>query len=106
MKGSPFTDLCGRLAVLRNPGRADLHTHTTFSDGTHTPESLVERAIEAGLMAVAVTDHDTTSGVEPVRQAAGAAIEVIAGVEVTSEFRGAEVHLLGYFVRTDDAALA
>ena len=44
MKGAPFTRLCGQLCVLRDPGRADLHTHTTFSDGTHTPESLVERA--------------------------------------------------------------
>jgi 3',5'-nucleoside bisphosphate phosphatase len=106
MKGSPFTRLCRGLAVLRNPGRADLHTHTTFSDGTHTPEGLVERAIKAGLRAVAVTDHDTTAGVEPARRAAGGRIEVIAGVEVTAEFRGAEAHLLGYFVDTDDPALS
>jgi predicted metal-dependent phosphoesterase TrpH len=106
MKGAPFTRLCGRLAVLRNPGRADLHTHTTFSDGTHTPESLVERARKAGLAAVAVTDHDTTAGVGPARAAAGTTLEVIAGVEITAEFRETEVHLLGYFVRPDDAALA
>ena len=40
MKDSPFTRVCQRLAVLRNPGRADLHMHTTFSDGTHTPADL------------------------------------------------------------------
>lgn len=106
MKGSPFTHLCGRLAVLRSPGRADLHTHTTFSDGTHTPSSLVERARKAGLTAVAVTDHDTTAGVEPARTAAAGTVEVIAGVEITCEFRGAEIHLLGYFVRPEDPALA
>jgi 3',5'-nucleoside bisphosphate phosphatase len=106
MRGAPFTRLCGQLAVLRSPFRADLHTHTIFSDGTHTPESLVERAIKAGLKAVAVTDHDTTAGVERARAAGGAAIEVIAGVEVTAEFRGSEIHLLGYFVRTDEPALA
>ena len=106
MRGSPFTRLCGRLAVLRDPGRADLHTHTTFSDGTHTPAGLVERAIRAGLKAVAVTDHDTTAGVGPARTAAGNRIEVIAGVEVTAEFRGSEVHLLGYFVDPDDADLS
>lgn len=106
MKGSPFTHLCGQLAVLRAPFRADLHTHTTFSDGTHTPEGLVERAIKAGLKAVAVTDHDTTAGVEPARTAAGGSIEVIAGVEVTAELHGVEVHLLGYFVQMDNSALA
>ncbi|MBO0699527.1 MAG: PHP domain-containing protein [Zavarzinella sp.] len=105
MKGSPFTHLCRQLTVLR-PGRADLHTHTTFSDGTHTPAGLVERAIKAGLKAVAITDHDTTAGVEAARAAAGGAIEVIAGVEVTAEFRGAEIHLLGYFVRPGDEPLA
>jgi predicted metal-dependent phosphoesterase TrpH len=105
MKGSPFTRLCGRLAVLRDPGRADLHTHTTFSDGTHTPESLVGRARKAGLKAVAVTDHDTTAGIEPARAAAGQSIEVIAGVEITAEFRGREMHLLGYFVQADDQAI-
>jgi predicted metal-dependent phosphoesterase TrpH len=106
MKGSPFTRLCRGLAVLKNPGRADLHTHTTFSDGTHTPASLVGRARQVGLHAIAVTDHDTTAGVEPARAAAAGAIEVIAGVEITAEFRGFEVHLLGYFVQPHDPALA
>lgn len=106
MKGSPFTRLCGRLAVLRNPGRADLHTHTTFSDGTHTPAGLVERARKAGLKALAVTDHDTTAGIEPARAAAGGVVEVIAGVEITAEFRGCEIHLLGYFIRPDDSGLS
>jgi len=105
MKGSPFTRLCQRLAVLRNPGRADLHTHTHFSDGSYTPAELVERAVKAGLKAVAITDHDTTTGIEPARAAAVGRIEVIAGVEVTAEFRGAELHLLGYFIRPDDPAL-
>jgi predicted metal-dependent phosphoesterase TrpH len=106
MKGAPFTRLCGRLTVLRNPGRADLHTHTTSSDGTHTPAGLVERARKAGLTAFAVTDHDTTAGVGPARAAAGGAIEVIAGVEITAEFRGHEIHLLGYFVDPGHPALA
>lgn len=106
MKGSPFTHVCRRLAILRDPGRADLHTHTTFSDGTHTPGELIARAIKAGLKAVAITDHDTTDAVLPARDAAGERIEVIAGVEMTTEFRGRELHLLGYFVRLDDVPLA
>lgn len=105
MKGSPFTRLCRELTVLKNPSRADLHTHTTFSDGTHTPESLVERAIQAGLKAVAITDHDTMGAIELARSFAKRRIEVISGVEVTTEFRGHELHLLGYFVELTDAPL-
>src|SRR5262249_16998691 len=106
MKGSPFTHLCRQLSRLRNPGRADLHIHTTFSDGTYSPGELVERAVKAGLKAVAVTDHDTTAGVEPSRAAAADRVEVIAGVEITAEFRGAELHLLGYFVNPENGPLA
>jgi 3',5'-nucleoside bisphosphate phosphatase len=106
MKGSPFTKVCQGLAVLRDRGRADLHTHTTFSDGTYTPADLIERAATARLKAIAITDHDSIAGVEPARAAASGELEVIAGVEITAEFRGSELHLLGYFVRTDDAPLA
>jgi predicted metal-dependent phosphoesterase TrpH len=103
MKGSPFTHLCRQLAIVRNTGRADLHTHTTFSDGTHAPSDLVERAVKAGLQAVAVTDHDTTAGVRPAIEAAAGRVEVISGVEITAEFRSRELHLLGYFVEPDNS---
>jgi len=106
VKNSPFTHLCQHFARLRDPRRADLHTHTTFSDGTLTPAALVDRAVNAGLRAVAVTDHDTTAGVGPAKAAAGGRLEVIPGVEVTCEFRGVELHLLGYFIRVDDGPLA
>jgi len=105
MKGSPFTQLCRELTILKNPARADLHTHTTFSDGTHTPESLVERAIQTGLKAVSITDHDTTGAIALARSFANGRIEVIAGVEITAEFHGHELHLLGYFVNLNDAPL-
>ena len=105
MKGSPFTKVCQGLAAVRDRRRADLHTHTTFSDGTYTPADVVHRARAAGLKAVAITDHDTLGGIEPARAAANGQLEVIAGVEITAEFRGSELHLLGYFVRTDDPAL-
>jgi len=106
MKGSPFTSLCQRFVRLRDPRRADLHTHTTFSDGTLTPAALIDRAVNADLRAVAVTDHDTAAGVGPAQVAAAGRLEVIPGVEVTSEFRGAELHLLGYYIRLDDCPLA
>lgn len=97
----PFTALCEALAPGRlvQTGRADLHVHTTCSDGSYTPAQVIDLARRCGLCAVAVTDHDTLAGVEPARAAAaGSAVEVIAGVEITAEYRGRELHLLGYFV--------
>ncbi len=102
----PFTALCQVASRPRSSGRADLHVHTDRSDGTYKPGQIIDLARRSGLAAVAVTDHDTLAGVAPARQAAvGSDLEIIAGVEVTAEFRGREVHLLGYFVRTDDAGL-
>ncbi len=102
----PFTALCRALG--RGPwwGRFDLHVHTTHSDGTYAPGQVVELARRSGLAGVAVTDHDTLGGIAEARAAAGAGLEVIAGVEITSESAGRELHLLGYFFRPDDAALA
>jgi 3',5'-nucleoside bisphosphate phosphatase len=103
--GQPFTRLCQTLARPAAEGRADLHLHTTHSDGIYAPREVVDLAHRSGLAAIAITDHDTTCGVAAARQAAGDRIEVIAGVEVTAEHQGREVHLLGYFVRTDDSPL-
>lgn len=104
-RSSPFTSVGRRLAELAKPARADLHTHTTASDGEFTPSQLVALARKAGLAAVAVTDHDTLAGIDEARVAAGEHLEVIPGVEITAAFAGREVHLLGYFVRTDHAEL-
>jgi predicted metal-dependent phosphoesterase TrpH len=102
---SPFTALCGRLADLARPRRADLHVHTTASDGEYTPQQVVALARQAGLAAVAITDHDTLASVDEARAAAGEHVELIPGVEISAAFAGREVHLLGYFVRTDHAEL-
>ena len=104
--GQPFTALCQRLAQGPRFGRADLHVHTTFSDGSYRPSEVVDLARRSGLLALAVTDHDTLGGVGPTRAAAaGTGIEVIPGVEITTEFQGREMHLLAYFVDTEDVAL-
>lgn len=87
------------------PRRIDLHLHTHFSDGTFTPEEVIRRAIEAGLSAISITDHDTLSGLAPARAAAGTAIELIPGVEITVAFRDRDLHLLGYGFREKDPAL-
>ena len=87
-------------------GRIDLHIHTTASDGTLTPEEVAARAKELGLTAIAVTDHDTVAGAA-AGVAAGAALglEVIPGIEISADFRGREVHILGYFIDPEDPAL-
>ena len=102
---SPYTLAAARLAQLAAPARADLHVHTTASDGEYTPEQVVAHARLAGLCAVAITDHDTLAGVAQARAAAGAHIELIPGVEISTTFAGREFHLLGYFVRTDHEEL-
>jgi predicted metal-dependent phosphoesterase TrpH len=79
--------------------KIDLHTHSTASDGLYTPAELVKRAYEAGLSIIALTDHDTTNGLEAAIAACQAnRLEIIPGIEVNTDIAGAEVHVLGYFV--------
>ncbi len=76
----------------------DLHTHTTASDGSMTPADLIRHAFDKGLAAVAVTDHDTVSGIgQALEEGDRLGIEVIAGVEISVDFT-TEMHLLGYFL--------
>ena len=102
----PFTVLCQALRRGQATGRFDLHVHTTHSDGVYAPAEVVDLACRSGLAGMAVTDHDTLGAIAEARAVAGPNLEVIAGVEITSEFAGRELHLLGYFCRPEDAALA
>lgn len=91
------------------PVDADLHAHTTASDGTDSPEQLVARAVAAGLRALAVTDHDTVAAVPRALAAArealaGPGLTVVPGIELSSRLRGGDVHVLGYFVPYGDPA--
>lgn len=80
-----------------SPRVADLHLHTEFSDGTDTPERVVELAREQGLSAIAITDHDETQGIaRTVAAAARHGIEVLPGIEMSASVDGLEVHLLGF----------
>lgn len=83
--------------------KADLHSHTTASDGTFTPRQVVERAKAKGLAALAITDHDTVAGLAEA-QAAGAehGIEIVPGIEISSVYNGRDVHVLGYYMNTVD----
>lgn len=78
---------------------ADLHMHTSFSDGTYTPEELAGHAHRHGLSAIALTDHDTVEGCERMQAACDKlGIEFIPASELTIEIDGHEIHLLAYFI--------
>lgn len=81
------------------PNYVDLHMHSTASDGVYSPTELMHRVKEAGLRAVALTDHDTTEGIEEAAHTAQAlAVEFIPGIELNSDVSGGEVHILGYYL--------
>ncbi|PYK00331.1 MAG: histidinol phosphatase [Verrucomicrobia bacterium] len=85
---------------------ADLHLHTIFSDGTYTPEELAGRARQLALAAIAVTDHDTVEGCDRMSAACQqAGLEFVPATELTAEFDDNELHLLGYFVDTQNPRL-
>jgi predicted metal-dependent phosphoesterase TrpH len=84
----------------------DLHMHTTASDGTSSPEALVESAWQVGIRTMSVTDHDTMAGVAPATVAAAArAMTVIPGIEITAVHGGRDVHVLAYFLAEDAPGL-
>jgi len=85
---------------------ADLHIHTTVSDGDIDPDTVVYFAARAGLKIIALTDHETTSGFKPANIAGKRfGVTVIPGVELLTEHRNREIHLLGYFTDPDSKHL-
>jgi predicted metal-dependent phosphoesterase TrpH len=84
----------------------DLHVHTNASDGRLSPSAVVAAAVERGLSAVAITDHDVLSGLGEAIAAAPASLEIVAGIEMTASWQGTRaVHVLGYFVDATSAGL-
>ncbi len=75
----------------------DLHNHTTYSDGTLSPTDLVKEAITAGIKALAITDHDTLAGWDEALSAAGDALEIVPGVELSTTENGRSLHVLGFY---------
>lgn len=74
----------------------DLHVHSTCSDGTFTPAGLVSYAVQKGLAAIALTDHDTVEGLEEASAAAvGTGLELVPGVEFSTEYKERDIHILG-----------
>ncbi len=86
--------------------RIDLHLHTTHSDGSLPPAEVLTLAHKAGITALAITDHDITNGIpEAMKIGADLGIEVIPGIEISSQWEGGELHILGYFLDWQDPAL-
>jgi predicted metal-dependent phosphoesterase TrpH len=88
--------------------KADLHLHTTASDGRLEPKEIVSLAIRVGLDVIAITDHDTIDGVVPALAATSNSdsLRVIPGVEINTDVARGEVHILGYFIDYTDKKLA
>jgi predicted metal-dependent phosphoesterase TrpH len=82
----------------------DLHTHSRFSDGSATPTEVIDLAVEAGLKAIALTDHDGLAGLaEAENRAKAAGIDFVRGCEVSASFQPGSLHLLCYFVPAEGA---
>ena len=92
---------------FRVPDCGDFHLHTRLSDGMLPPERLVAEARSRGLTHIAVTDHDTLAGVAAARaEGRRLGVAVIPGVEMSTRYRGREVHLLGFGLDPGDRAVA
>lgn len=84
----------------------DLHIHTTASDGSFPPREIVKMALDIGLAAIAITDHDTTSGVrEAMVAGAKLGMEIIPGIELSVNYNEKSFHMLGYFIDPDEVLL-
>jgi predicted metal-dependent phosphoesterase TrpH len=83
---------------------ADLHTHTTASDGTLSPAELLTAAADAGITTLAITDHDTLAGCSQLPPVTGG-VKVIPGIELSARWRTMGIHVVGLNVRSDSAAM-
>ncbi len=82
----------------------DLHVHSDKSDGSMTPSSLTAYAAQKGLRAYALTDHDTVDGLAEALEAAKdyPELEVIPGIELSTEYKGRDIHIVGLYIRYED----
>lgn len=95
-----------RIPMPAPAGRADLHSHTTASDGTLPPAKHVRWAAEQGLAAVGITDHDTIAGWdEALATGREVGIEIVPGCELSTEVEKAEIHLLAYYFDREEPGM-
>ncbi|MGA7721105.1 MAG: PHP domain-containing protein [Ignavibacteriaceae bacterium] len=87
-------------------GKVDLHTHTSYSDGFNTPEELVIKAKNAGIDILGISDHDNVKGIyEAVEAGKRVGVEIIPGLEISSDLKDREVHILAYFFEPSNEEL-
>ena len=92
--------------MTKKMNRIDLHTHSSYSDGSLSPRQLVQLAKKRGLRAIALTDHDTVAGVEEALEAGKElGVEVVPGVEISAQYPPGTMHILGYYIRTSHGEL-
>ncbi len=84
---------------------ADLHMHTIYSDGKHSPEELLHLIKAAGIRAFSITDHDTVDGIQPMLNILDGDIEFIPGIEISCHYKNREIHLLGYGIDINNTSL-
>jgi len=88
------------------PGKIDLHTHTLYSDGALTPCELVQLAYKNGLNTISITDHDSVNALEEAKTCAlDLGMDIIPGVEISTDIEDKEIHLLAYFIDLDNEEL-
>ncbi len=91
------------MTDIGSPSLVDLHTHTCASDGALSPEELVDRALEVGLKYLAITDHDIVDAIPQAQQRAQQlGLELIPGIELSTDIPHGEVHVLGYYIDFHD----
>ncbi|MEG1003076.1 PHP domain-containing protein [Clostridium sp.] len=83
---------------------ADLHIHSTFSDGNLTPEQILEEARQKGLKYISITDHDSIDS-QYITKQTHCDIDIISGIELSTEINEFEIHILGYFINIEDEKL-
>jgi len=85
---------------------ADLHVHTHFSDSSSSVQEVVDDALKAGLSCIAITDHDIVEGIPPAIAAArSSSLEIVPGIELSSEHETCDIHILGYFIDYEQGPL-
>ena len=88
------------------PLKIDLHTHTNCSDGIYTPFELIQKAYKRGINVIGITDHDSINGVkDAIEFAKNLDIEIIPGLEISTDVDDKEVHLLAYFIDIENEEL-
>ncbi len=94
-----------RIGYKETQVKIDLHIHSTASDGSDTPEQIVERAARSGMEAIALTDHDSVGGLSRAREACrGTNVALVDGIEL-STYSTTEIHILGYGIDPQNANL-